>query len=67
MLSQKLDAADCHVLQGEGDADALIAKTAVACAAESPTTVIGEDTDFLVLLICHADLESHPLYMQSDK
>ena len=67
MLSQKLEAADCHVVQARGDADVLIAKTAVASAAESPTTVIGEDTDLLVLLICHADLESHPLYMQSDK
>ena len=36
-------------------------------AAESPTTVIAEDTDLLVLLICHADPESHTLYMQSDK
>ena len=41
----------------------LITKTTVASA----TTVIGEDTDLLVPLICHADPESHPLYMQSDK
>ena len=67
MLSQKLEAANCHVLQAEGDADVLIAKTAVSIAAENPTTVIGEDTDLLVLLICHADPISHPLYMQSDK
>ena len=67
MLSQKLEAADCHVLQAVGDADVLIANTAVASAAESPTTVIGEDTDLLVLLICHTDPESHTLYMQSDK
>jgi len=40
---------------------------AVARAAESPTTVVGEDTDLLVLLICHPDQESHTLYMQSDK
>lgn len=56
MLSQQLEAADCHVLQAEGDADVLIAKTAVASAADSPTTLIGEDTDLLVLLIYHADL-----------
>jgi len=67
MLSQKLEAAGCHVLQAVGDADVLIANTAVARAAESPTTVVGEDTDLLVLLICHADPESHTLYMQSDK
>ena len=51
MLSQKLEAADCHVLQAVGDDDVLIANTAVASAAESTTTVIGEDTDVLVLLI----------------
>jgi len=28
---------------------------------------LEEDTDLLVLLICHADPESHTLYMQSDK
>jgi len=67
MLSQKLQTAGCHVLQAVGDADVLIANTAVARAAESPSTVVGEDTDLLVLLICHADPESHTLYMQSDK
>lgn len=66
-LTEKLVAADCHVLQAVGNADVLIAKTAVSRAAESPTTVIGEDTDLLVLLIYHADPESHALYMQSDK
>jgi len=63
MLSQKLKAAGCHVLQAVADADVLIANTPVARAAESPTTVVGEDTDLLVLLICHADPESHTLYM----
>ena len=30
MLSQKLEAAGCHVLQAVGDADVLIANTAVS-------------------------------------
>ena len=62
MLSQQLEAAGCHVLQAVGDADVLIANTAVARAAESSTTVVGEDTDLLVLLICHADPESYTLH-----
>jgi len=41
MLSQKLQAAGCHVLQAVGDADVLTANTAVARAAESPTKVVG--------------------------
>ena len=41
-FSQKLEAADCHVVQVRGNADILIATTTVTSAAESPTTVIGE-------------------------
>ena len=67
LLSQKLVSAGCHVLQADGDADVLIAKTAVACAAEHSTTIIGEDTDLLILLIFSADAKSKALYLQSDK
>ncbi|KAA0192351.1 hypothetical protein HAZT_HAZT005538 [Hyalella azteca] len=67
MLSQKLVSAGCHVLQAEGDADVLIAKTAVACANECSTTVIGEETDLLILLIFSSNPESEALYLQSDR
>ncbi|KAA0201837.1 hypothetical protein HAZT_HAZT011856 [Hyalella azteca] len=67
MLSQKLVSAGCHVLQAEGDADVLIAKTAVECANECSTTVIREDTDLLILLIFITNPESEALYLQSDK
>ncbi|KAA0197500.1 hypothetical protein HAZT_HAZT003632 [Hyalella azteca] len=67
MLSQKLVSAGCHVLQAEGDADVLIAKTAVECANECSTTVIGEDTDLLILLIFSTNPESEALYLHSNK
>ncbi|KAA0201573.1 hypothetical protein HAZT_HAZT003881 [Hyalella azteca] len=67
MLSQKLVSAGCHVIQAEGDADVLIAKTAVECANECSTTVIGEDTDLLILLIFSTNPESEALYLQSEK
>ncbi|CAH3133198.1 unnamed protein product [Porites lobata] len=41
--------------------------TAVDSAANSATTVVGEDTDLLVLLCLHADVKSQPLFLKSEK
>ena len=46
----------------ESDADLLIVQTAVDSAANSATTVVGEDTDLLVLLWLHTDVKSQPLF-----
>ncbi|GFR65217.1 hypothetical protein ElyMa_005525100 [Elysia marginata] len=56
----------CEVLHAEGDADTLIVNTAVICAVNATTVVIGEDTDLLVLLLYHADLRSRPLFLKSE-
>ena len=50
----------------DGDADGTIVQTAVACAATNPTTVIGEDTDLLVLLCFHVSPASRRIYFRSD-
>ena len=58
----------CHVIQAEGDADVDIAKAAVSMSGYKSTTLIGEDTDLLILLLYHATLkDSHELYFRSDK
>ena len=44
------------VIQAEGDADVDIVKTAINMSALRPTTLIGEDTDLLDLLLFHADV-----------
>lgn len=67
MLSAQLQKTGCRTIHAEGDADVLIAKTAVSSAIQRATTVIGEDTDLLVLLCFHADLHSFPVLLQSDK
>ena len=41
-------------IQAEGEADLGIVKAAVAMSAYKSTTLIGEDTDLLVLLLYHA-------------
>jgi hypothetical protein len=65
--------AECLRLRGvkviccEGDADVEIAKVSVVMSSEATTTLIGEDTDLLLLLLYYADVNSHPLSFRSDK
>lgn len=56
----------CTVIQTEGDADVDITKAAVNSALEHSTTLIGEDTDLLILLLHFADANGRPLYFKSD-
>lgn len=58
----------CHVTQAEGDADVDIVKAAVSMCEYKSTTLIGEDTDLLILLLHHATLkDSHELHFRSDE
>ena len=57
----------CHVIHAEGDADVDIAKAAVTASSYSSTTLIGEDTDLLVLLLYYEEQDSNDLYFWSDK
>ena len=43
-----------------------ITKTAVNSAQEHSTTLIGEDTDLLILLLHYAEANGKPLYFRSD-
>lgn len=67
MLGNYLEKSGCTVVHAEADADLCISQTAIQSAANGPTTVIGEDTDLLVLLCYHADKDSSPIYLWSDK
>lgn len=57
----------CHTIQAEGDADLDIVKATVTMSYFKSTTLIGEDTDLLVLLLYYASQESKDLYFRSDK
>ena len=65
-LSEKLNQVGCSTVQANGDADLLIVQTAVSCTASKPTVVIGEDTDLLVLLCFHGDMDGCDLYFHSE-
>ena len=67
MLSSKLQEHGVKTFHVESDTDLLIVQTAVDSAANSATTVVGEDTDLLVLLCLHADVKSQPLFFKSEK
>ena len=51
----------------DGDAEVMIVQTAIYLGAKSNVTVIGEDTDLLVLLLYHAQKSEFNLYIRSDK
>lgn len=53
--------------EGRGDADLEIVKAAVTMSTTKSTTLIGEDTDLLILLLYHGKPESKELYFRSDK
>ena len=67
MISDQLRERDCTVVNVHGDADVDIVTTAVETSPQHTTTLIGEDTDLLVLLLCYAQGEVMKLYFRSDK
>ena len=53
-------------MQARGDADVMIAKTAVETSRSMDTVLIGDDTDMLVLLLHHCDLLGKALYFRPE-
>ena len=54
MISDQLRERDCTVVNAHGDADVDIVKTAVETPLQHTTTLIGEETGLLVLLLYYA-------------
>ena len=67
VISTELKKAGCYVFHWHDDANVDIVELAVESSLECPRTVTGEDTDLLVLLLYHADVNSKPLYFKSSK
>ena len=66
MISDGLREKGCTVINAEGDADRDIVKAAIASSEHQITTLIGEDTDLLILLLHHMDYRNKTLYFRSD-
>ena len=67
LISETLRGKGCEVINAPGDADVPIEKAAVLSAVSHSTTLIGEDTDLLVLLLHYAQQANKDLYFRSDK
>ena len=46
--------------------DVLIIQTAIQSLSTANTVVVGEDTDLLILLLHHANMDSKELYFRSE-
>lgn len=54
------------VFQVQGDADVEITKNIVNIAKEHSSTLIGEDTDLLIILQYHGEANGNPQHFRSD-
>ena len=65
-LSDNLERAGCSVDHAKHYADVLIVLTAVASARHKETVLIGDDTDLLVLLLYHAEMDAYEVFLKSE-
>ncbi|KAK3751010.1 hypothetical protein QZH41_020170, partial [Actinostola sp. cb2023] len=61
MLSDSLCHSQCETWHAESDADLLIVKTAVEFAQTRTTILVGDDTDFLILLLFYVYPDGYDL------
>ena len=61
MLCQSLELVGCSTRHAKGDADALIVETTVQSAMSCETTLVGDDTDLLVLLCLQQYVFAHAI------
>lgn len=66
LLASKLAASGCSIHHASNDADLLIVQTAVELSKEHNTVLIGEDTDLLVLLCHHANMEFKDIIFRTE-
>ncbi len=66
VLSSQLEEVGCSTSHANSDADVLIVKTAIRSSKIVNTVLVGEDTDLLVLLLYHADMDSKELYFRPE-
>lgn len=66
MLSEELQKKNCETHHAAGDADLLIVLKAIESAATTDTVLVGDDTDLIVLLCYHANLDSNDLFFRPE-
>ena len=66
LLSENLEHAGYSTRHAKGDADVMIVDTAITKARDQTTVLIGEDTDLLVLLLYHAEMDAKELFFRTE-
>ena len=66
MLGQSLEHVGCETCHAKGDADVLIVETTVQSAMSCETTLVGDDTDLLVLLCFHVNEDSCEVFFKPE-
>ena len=66
LISAALIGKGCHVIQSPGDADVDIAKATVERSRHCTTTLVGEDTDLLILLRHYSSTDNENTYFRSN-
>ena len=66
LISEKLRGKGCEVINAPVNADVQIVKAAVLSSLTRSTTLIGEDTDMLILLLHYMQQANKDLYFRSD-
>ena len=67
LIGSRFQERGCCVIHDEADADVDIVKAAVTMLSYKSTTLVGEDTDLLILLLYYANDDCKDLYFRSDK
>ena len=65
LLGDQMNNAKLECIHAKGDADSLVVETAIQCSIANATVVIAEDTDILILLLYHANIQYEKIYFTS--
>ena len=66
MLSGYLQKRNCQTRHSQADADLFIVQTSVESARRINTVLVGDDTDLLILLCYHTELDAFELFFQPE-
>ena len=66
MLGQSLEHVGCEIRHAKGDAYVLIVETTVQSAMSCETTLVGDDTDLIVLLCFYVKEDSYEVFFKPE-
>ena len=66
LLGSFLEKAGCSTIHAKTDADVPIVETAVQVAKSTTAVLVGDDTDLLVLLLYHVDMDGHEVFFRPE-